>query len=160
MGAVYVFLIATLLFAAVFASPQRKSDVEERFDVYQNGEKIGYEDLKFDKESGLIMLKGDDGSFTIQDINKALMIKKYAGDAMCYLSAMETGPNEGEAVEEMIRTSQQSFTTKQVEITTDDITYRTLSGEVKDTRFLPETAVERCELGFKWRIQTGEAIQN
>ena len=91
---------------------------------------------------------------------QALMVTKYADDAICYLSAMETSPNEGEAVEELIQTSQQSLTTKQVQIITDDITYRTLNGEVKDTSFLPEAAVERCVQGFQWIIQTGETIQN
>lgn len=88
------------------------------------------------------------------------MVYKYADEAICYLSAMETTPNEGDDVKDSIKTSQQSFDTKRVEVTTKDITFRTLSGEVKDTSFLPKAAVERCEQGFKWRFQTGNSNFN
>ena len=50
-----------------------------------------------------------------------------------------------------MRADQSQFALKKVETTVDVSVYSTLHGVIKDTSFLPESAVVRCTQGFQWR---------
>ena len=79
------------------------------------------------------------------------MISKYPDDTMCYLSAVETDSAAADSVKDSMRADQSQFALKKVETTVDVSVYSTLHGVIKDTSFLPESAVVRCTQGFQWR---------